>query len=221
VSIAYETGRITSGAGGLAVTPIIDERSYLDPTGDFHTSYYSFVMRARLVRDNGHADNYVIQRRAPSQSLANENLELMDEWLTNIARDESADPIDVRLRRARPDRLVESCLDTDGSRIVEPQVFDEESIFDNRVGRCNALYPIHAGPRLVAGGPLTNDVLKCQLKPLDASDYPIVFSDDEWSRLARIFPHGVCDWSRPGVGQVPHTRTWLSFGPSPVNRYVR
>jgi len=37
--------------------------------------------------------------------------------------------------------------------------------------------------------------------------------------LEAMFPGGVCDWSKPGVGQVPNTRTWLSYGPSPVNRY--
>ena len=34
---------------------------------------------------------------------------------------------------------------------------------------------------------------------------------------AQTFPDGVCDWTRPGVGQQPLTGTWLSFGPSPVN----
>ena len=72
---------------------------------------------------------------------------------------------------------------------------------------------------MVAGGPLTNDVLKCQLKLLDRADYTVEFSDEEWARLERIFEDGVCDWSKPGVGQVPNTDTWLSFGPSPVNRY--
>jgi hypothetical protein len=39
------------------------------------------------------------------------------------------------------------------------------------------------------------------------------------ARLGTIFAGGVCDWSKPGVGQVPNTSTWLSFGPSPVNRF--
>lgn len=218
VRIAYETGRITSGTGGLAATPIIDERSYLDKTGNFHTSYYSFVMRERLIRDAGHADNYVIHRRPASLSRAEETLALMDEWLTRLGRDRSSDGRAVKVARARPEALADACFDEAGTEIREPQIFDPARLFDNTAGRCNGLYPPHAGPRMIAGGPLTNDVLKCQLKPLDRSDYQVSFTDQEWARLLRIFPGGVCDWSKPGVGQVA-TKTWLSFGPSPVNRY--
>ncbi len=98
-------------------------------------------------------------------------------------------------------------------------MFNPDTLFDNAEGRCNSLYPIHTGLRMVAGGPLTNDVLKCELKPIDPSDYGVSFGAEEMARLEAIFPDGVCDWSKPGVGQVPNTRTWLSYGPSPVNRY--
>jgi hypothetical protein len=219
VRIAYETGRITSGTGGLAVTPIIDERGYVDQTGNFHASYYSFVMRARLIRDTGHGDNYVLQRRGGSGSRADENIASMDEWLTRLALDASPDERAAKVVRAKPEALVDSCWDADGTAIREPQFFDVTRLYDNTEGRCNTLYPPHAGPRLVAGAPLTNDVLKCQLKPVERSDYTVSFSDREWARLQEIFPGGVCDWSRPGVGQVPQKGTWLSYGPSPVNRY--
>jgi hypothetical protein len=219
--IAYETGRITSGAGGLATTPIIDERNYLDQIGDFHTSYYSFVMRSRLIRDNGHADNYVIQRRPSSLSRAMQSLDLMDEWLTKLALDGSGQPLAERVVNARPAALLESCWTEDGTQIAEPQRFDQERLFDNRDGRCNELFPPHTGPRMVAGGPLANDVLKCELKALDRGDYRIAFSDEEWRRLVQVFADGVCDWSRPGVGQHASPQTWRSFGPSPVNRFPR
>ncbi len=220
VRIAYETGRVTSGAGGLRVTPIIDERSYLDQTGNFHTSYYSFVMRERLRRDNGHADNYVLQRRGARPSLALSNLALMDEWLSNLALDESTDPIPKKMVNAKPHLLVESCWDEFGGQVLEPQIFGRDNLYENTTGLCNSLYPPHAGPRMVAGGPLTNDVLKCQLKPLDPADYEVEFGEAEWDRLRSTFASGVCDWSKPGVGQTVAPRTWLSFGPSPVNRFA-
>ncbi len=221
VRVAYETGRITTGKGGLGVTPIIEERSYLDPTGNFHTSYYSFVTRERLRRDNGHSDNYVLQRHASGgPSLAAENLAFMDEWLSNLARDTSGDDAAARLRRAKPLALVESCWDADGRQIVEPQEFDENNLYDNTAGACNTLYPPHTGTRMIAGAPLASDVLKCQLRPLAMSDYTVAFTDAEWARLERIFPDGVCDWSKPGVGQEVTPRTWLSYGPSPVNRFT-
>lgn len=219
VRIAYETGRVTSGGGGLRTTPIIDERNYVDLVGNFHASYYSFVMRERLVRDNGHADNYVIERRSAPLSRADENLALMDAWLTAIALDQSMDELAAKVVRAKPAELEDACWNDDGTRIVEPAVFNPDALFDNTEGRCNSLYPIHTGLRMVAGGPLTNDVLKCELKPIDPSDYSVSFGAEEMARLEAIFPDGVCDWSKPGVGQVPNTRTWLSYGPSPVNLY--
>ena len=59
------------------------------------------------------------------------------------------------------------------------------------------------------GAPVSDDVLKCQRKPVDAADYlPVVFSADEQARLAAIFPTGVCDHRRPGVAQQPLAGTW-------------
>jgi hypothetical protein len=64
---------------------------------------------------------------------------------------------------------------------------------------------------MVAGGPVTNDILKCQLKEIDFSDYRVQFTQEEKERFDRIFPEGVCDWSKPGVGQRRPARTWLSY----------
>jgi len=218
IRIAYETGRVTNGAAGLAMVPIIDDRPYLDHEGNFHASVYSFTTRARLERDNGHADNYVIRRHPASISLADENLALMDQWLANLKADNSQLPVLERIVKARPAGLQDDCIDSGGERIVEKAVYDQERLFDNTGSRCNALYPPHAGLRLVAGGPLSNDVLKCQLKPVDYKDYAVSFTDEERRRLEALFAGGVCDWSKPGVHQAIN-RTWLSFGPSPVNRY--
>src|SRR5207253_7558313 len=61
-------------------------------------------------------------------------------------------------------------------------------------------------PRQVAGGPLAENILKCQLKPINLADYftpagPVSFTATQLARLQATFPGGVCDWSRPGVGQ--------------------
>jgi hypothetical protein len=62
----------------------------------------------------------------------------------------------------------------------------------------------HTSPRQVAGGPLAEDILKCQLKPINTADYlPVTFSAEQLNRLYATFPAGVCDWSVPGVGQQP------------------
>jgi Tannase-like family of unknown function (DUF6351) len=75
-------------------------------------------------------------------------------------------------------------------------------------------FPIFKDPRLVAGGPQISDIIKCRLKPIDPSDYAVTFTSEERARLHAIFPHGVCDWSQPGVAQRPLKDTWLSFGPA-------
>jgi hypothetical protein len=73
------------------------------------------------------------------------------------------------------------------------------------------LYPVHSEPRLVAGAPLTNEIVKCQLKRVDFAAYKTKFSDAQQARMKRIYPDGVCDYSKPGVGQVPLAGTYVRY----------
>ena len=61
----------------------------------------------------------------------------------------------------------------------------------------------HASPRQVAGGSLDENILKCQLKPLEPGRLRRRSRSraSQWTRLNAAFPGGVCDWSKPGVGQ--------------------
>ena len=92
--------------------------------------------------------------------------------------------------------------DDDGKKIVEKATL-------NGGGRCNTLYPNHSDTRSVAGAPLTRDVVKCQLKPINVDEYQVRFTADQATRLKRIFPSGVCDYTIPGIGQVPLAGTFL------------
>lgn len=65
---------------------------------------------------------------------------------------------------------------------------------------------------MVAGGPLTDDVIKCRRKDVDAADYDVPLTSPELAELRVIFPTGVCDWSKPGVGEVERSMTWPSLG---------
>ncbi len=57
--------------------------------------------------------------------------------------------------------------------------------------------------------PFADDTIKCELKPLRRSNYfPLVFSDADWAKLEKVFPNGVCDYTKPGVDRVK-TGTWL------------
>lgn len=59
--------------------------------------------------------------------------------------------------------------------------------------------------------PITNDIGKCQLKKIDPRDYQVTFTPSQMAALHNIFPEGVCDYSKPGVGQVPLVGTYLRF----------
>ena len=217
----YATGRILSGGGGLAATPVIDYRGYSDfRNGDPHQRFHSFSIQARLIAANGHADNMVMIVEdgatyglfSTESPIVREALRSMDRWLSSLTGDTSADPAPQKVVRAKPADLVDACYDGD-ERIVEEQTYRGE-------GRCNSLFPSHANPYIVAGMPVANNVLKCRLKAIDASDYAVSFTDSEMVRLQRIFPDGVCDYSQPGVEQGPLVGTWVSFGPSPMNRFT-
>jgi hypothetical protein len=227
---AYETGRMLNGGGGLKSMPILDyDLLYtdLEAGGDIHMKFQHFSTRERLIKANGHADNQVMwsggltffefflgSPRLPF--ILREALAKIDHWLANIESDKSDDPMVVKVLRGKPTDLVDGCWTKDDipGFIPEPQFF-------GGVGTsvCNDIYPAFPFPRMVAGGPLANDIVKCQLKEINYSDYEVEFTDDEKARLDSIFPAGVCDWSIPGVEQRNLKGTWLSFGPSPVNLY--
>jgi hypothetical protein len=202
---AYQNGLITNTGGGLAKVPIIDVRPYRDklPGGDNHLKYHSFSLRERLQKANGSFANDVLLVNGATGASAVDDYALakMDEWLTNLQKDTSSDVVLTKILRAKPADLVDSCWTTTGERIIEPQTFAG--------GRCNALYPTFPGPRVVAGGPASNNVLKCQLKPIDFGEYKVTFSAAEKARLATIFPSGVCDYTKPGVEQQVPKGIWL------------
>jgi hypothetical protein len=77
--------------------------------------------------------------------------------------------------------------------------------------RCNTLHPSWPSPRQVAGGNVINDVIKCRLRPISASDYRVPFSTAQGQRLATVFPTGVRDWNAPGVGQRDLGSPWPTF----------
>ena len=218
---ALDTGRILSGRGGLTATPVIDYRRYTDDRegGDIHMIVHQFTTRARVERGNGHAGNHVMAVGG-RWGFTEEEPDLgvlfrqMDGWLMNVMEGNDTVPWAERVLAAKPAGLVDHCWDTRGAertKVTEPLAFDG-------AGTCAELYQAYPTPRQVAGAPLTNDIVSCRLKPLDPADYEAVFTSTEWADLEAIFPEGVCDWTRPDAHGEGYQGTWLSFGPSAVNR---
>ena len=213
IRAAYRTGRLTSGGGGLATTPIIDYRNYLDDQkdGNLHVRYHSFSLRERLVKANGYSDNEVMLTEdarggSTNSAIAREAISQMDRWLTRLSEDMSTDPQIVKVRRAKPSDLVDACWTRDQTpqKIAEKQTRDLSS-------RCAQIYPTASFPREVAGASVASDIIKCTLKPIQSSDYKVQFTSDETARLKNMFPGGVCDWSKPGAEQQKLGGTWLRF----------
>ena len=211
--MAYQTGRVNTGAGGLGAIPIIDFRPYVDFAPDIHDRFRSFVTRARLTAANGRADNHVMltlpggNNGLLSAITADRTagvLKAMNQWLDNIASDRSKDAASVKVGRNKPRDLMDGCWTAEGDWIAEPQTYGP-------TGQCNRLYPPHADPRIAAGAPLTDDILKCALKPVDPKDYSQKLTADQTARVKSIFPQGVCDYSRPGVEQQRVTETWRKY----------
>ena len=215
VRIAYETGRLTNGGGGLATMPIIDYRAYSDDreNGDVHVRYHSFSIRERLQKANGRTDNHVMLIEDDRHGLYSSQSPVlqkalfeMDQWLENLSEDKTDDPLIDRVVRAKPVTLVDSCW----SRDQTPTQIEETQVRGS--GRCEELYPSAPSPREVAGGPLAADIVKCQLKPVDFNDYTVAFNEGDALRLQKIFADGVCDWTQSGERQMALKGTWLDFG---------
>ncbi|MFU8852033.1 DUF6351 family protein [Micromonospora sp. SL1-18] len=213
--IAYRTGRVTSGGRGLADIPIIDYRSYWDDVswGDIHVRYHTLSMRERLRQANGTSANQVSLLEDARYGLFSTDSPLvrhavtqMDHWLTNIAGRRPGGRTIDRIIAAKPITLVEGC----NTRDPQPR-FVSEALDRDPASECERLYPTASFPREVAGEDITADIITCKLTAPRRDGYAVEWTDEQWTRLQRIFATGVCDYSQPGVSQISPKATWLRF----------
>jgi hypothetical protein len=194
--IAYAKGRVAQGGGDLEKVPLIDLNIYQDVQGDIHDRFRAFSLRERLE----HSPNHVIWTRGGTGDVigniisggggsGNAAVPMLDQWLD--AGERPADAID-------------NCPGANNTFISGTDIYDTP-------GPCRDDYPLHDDPRTAAGAPLRNDILKCRLQPVDPGSYGVELSEAQVARLQQIFPDGVCDWTQPGVGQVPLEGTWLTY----------
>jgi len=228
--IAYGTGRFNTGAGGLRNVPILDIRGYTDgictvrgcPPGDpadpdVHDGSHTLVARARLQKANGTADNHVrivaheVGHRGPDSILGTVSpiaVAQVDQWLTAVVSDTSDTPRAQKISAHRPADLVDACYPAADAKVT-------------KMDRCAELFPFGTDARLVAGAPLASDTLKCALKPVDANNFAVSLSGEQLGALRRVFPEGVCDYSKPGIGQVPLAGTWAVYAGNAEVTYLK
>jgi hypothetical protein len=209
----YRAGEFSWGTN-LARTPTIDARS--NNTADFHANVHREIVRNRVKRAGSDelqvywTEPYTGAFGLPSPPLAERTFVVMDTWLAAIEADTSSDPVHVKAARNKPEEA------EDGACYLGAQEVSTQT--------CDAVYETEKLPRLVAGMPETTDVLKCQLKPLVLADYTdrgIPVTEAQLDRLKTAFPTGVCDYSKPGIGQRPPVGTYLDFADGPGGEPLR
>lgn len=229
---AHQGGLSLGGNGGLAAIPVFDASNFYDEDNFYHYQWFHFAVRERLRQANGHADNHVMWRggvtfsdlfapatanpgrTAINAKVATEGWSTFMQWVDAVQADTGSASRAQKVVSRKPAQAVDGCFSVATSPVFQAETQTRAS--SGAAGSCNALWPSWSFPRLQAGGPLAANVLKCQLKPVAAGDYPVSFTADELARLKAVFPAGVCDFSRSGTGQtalVPNA----SFGPSPLN----
>jgi hypothetical protein len=160
-------------------------------------------MRARLDREHGNHENQLIWE-GPVAIMGDTQCEVnsflaMDGWLAAIEKDTSTRTLAQKVAADKPDDLSDRCYDGAGHKLLNDICGD-------------AVVGVYGTPRMVAGDALTNDTNKCRLKALSRADSRglVPFTDEQWEQLKAIFPDGVCDYSRPGVGQ-QGTIPWQTY----------
>ena len=222
LKMAYQTGMIMYGGAGLATTAILDLdglNNEFTGGGDMHLKFFHYILRARIAAATGKFDNHVMWNGAAEvaaftpDSNANHTTPVqaprtaktgrgitaqqkaffgMDQWLTALANDKSADKLAIKVVKNKPKTMVDGCFGatTVGAAddfIAEPQVFGGfNTVFSNGNGstspsgtvgvgpapsRCNAMYPASSFPRFEAGEPLPSRAMQCQLRPVAVADY--------------------------------------------------
>ena len=198
---AYRSGAINEG-NNMADVAIIDHAGP-DP-GLAHDYVHTWWMRWRLQRDFGSTPNHVLwwgpTALVGDAHWSNEAFLAMDRWLASVEADHSSAPLADKIASDRPADIHNRCVLVAAAGPLPTDNICLPPLLQTRYGT----------PRTVAGGGHPDDVNKCALKPLRREDEPKALSNAQWAQLQAIFPHGVCDWSRPGVGQQP-TIPWQTY----------
>jgi hypothetical protein len=202
IEIAHRSGAYNT-ASNLDQVAIIDLRGP-DP-GAFHDVYRTYALSARLEREHGHSDNHLQWRGSVAlmgdPSFTDASILAVDRWLAAVEKDQRPVSLARKLVEDKPADVTDRC--TNGAGVDMPEEY------------CNTVVESYSTARIEAGMPFTDDVTKCQFKPLRRSDYsPIQFSTAEWERLQKVFPDGVCDYGKPPVG-FHATVPWQTYRDGP------
>jgi len=200
----YLSGAVDE-ANNLKNVAVIDLRGP-DP-GAFHDAYRTWSMRARLEHTEGHFPlNHVIwfgpTPLLGSPTYQSEAVVAMDQWLSAVEKDPRKISLEEKVAQDRTTH--DKCSNIEG--VQEVSVPGIGPVCENPTVQTK-----FSTPRVIAGEDIATDKMKCQLKPLQQSDYyQIAFTAEQWALLQKTFPSGVCDFSKPGVSQAG-TVPWRTY----------
>ena len=197
MAAAYRSGNVFLGELSM---PIIDFRHYLEPELDMHHSLQSFATRLRMLRGQGHADNQVIWFADLPYAPLGDAIDLLERWLENMRTDAALSVV-----AAKPEDATDRCYSGAGELIASGDGVWNGAWNGKENGACMNVYPAYSNPRLVAGDDYAGDIFKCYLQPVDAAIanglYAPVDVSARRDELQRVFPAGVCDYSRGDVAR--------------------
>ncbi|MFA0813423.1 DUF6351 family protein [Microbulbifer epialgicus] len=195
----YRSGHVFLGDVEI---PIVDMRHYLDKEPDMHHSSASFSARERIRRARGHAENQLIWMSHKDYNPLDEALDIIDRWIQNIVAHPGKGVVENR-----PEDANDRCFDREGNVLAAgPDVWNGD--WNGRPsGKCMREYPIHSTARQVAGAPITDDIFKCALQPIERALAKGLYgphTEEITGRiddLQRIFPTGVCNYNEQDLAR--------------------
>ena len=226
VEITHGSGRVAHGRG-LGEVAVIQDISF--NTLEEHYDFRGYSIRNRVLEAYGDYATHVIWRRKGNPpDYAAVRFDTMNAWLGAVEADTSDRPLRAKLIANKPAAAVDQCWRSAVGWSTDPAVCNT-SANPNQTSAiagsgASAVYtptddqwPVWRDTRVAAGEGNASDIMKCQLKALNAAEYKVTFSPAQWARLQATFPSGVCDYSKPGVAQVAPAQ-WQTFQDGPGGR---
>lgn len=195
MNAAYSSGHVFTGK--TLDIPLIDLRHYKEEQLDMHNTRQGFSARARLAAGGGNASNQVIWVTGETSTggvatRAMDALAVLDTWL---------------MTGTKPARFTDQCFTAAGGVVAAGSTVWNGVMDSKAAGACTQTYKVYTSPRMVAGDSYRGDMFKCALKPVATALADGTYGAADTSPAAakawlnRIFPEGVCDYSKPDVGR--------------------
>jgi hypothetical protein len=205
------------GRGAIDQAPVIDINLYADPVPvlGFHDQVRSYMTARRVEATFGERETMSIWSGAV---LTNDAWSTMHSWLDGVERARAATggvsddaSWSDEVGTARPAQGGDACVVTTAGYAPAPLALP--GVAGHEDMPCEQVFRPMGSTRIAAGGPDTEDIIKCQRTAPQRVDYDgVTFTDSQFAELQRIFAGGVCDWALPGVGEVARSETWQTWG---------